>query len=377
MPGPKRKAATPLSSPRTRRGAEEEETVTPRAGPPRIANGDESSDAPPSVAEFERAVQAFGLLPPAVRQQIFAVQGIGPSSAAHKYPDERIESFYENVIAPYIPLAARDALAAVEWDDVDIKDLFTKACRSLELRKPGDDAALKALLAGSWFESRLDTRSLPQPDSVQALLKNKPAEAAVDKALRDLQDGPVRDLLRVALHLGARATKPEPAPRDTLDTVKTELAKLKGQARITSSLSFSLLSEIHTLRRDLMWKVSGAKPSELRGNTLFEPSDRDLMSRIVEQREWEAKMLPKLAPPTGRGRTRGRAGRRGARARGGRRYGNDRSSGAGDSEGRQGSENRPPAADASSASAAPAAASAARSAKSPGGPKGKGRPAKR
>ena len=87
------------------------------------------------------------------------------------------------------------------------------------------------------------------------------------------------------------------------------------QARSTVSLCFSLLSEIHSSRREMMWKIQGAKASELRGRSIFEPEDRDIMARIVEKREWESKLLPKLAK-TDQGRGRG-GGRKGGRDRGG------------------------------------------------------------
>ena len=108
-----------------------------------------------------------------------------------------------------------------------------------------------------WYEQRLDTRSKPQPAHVLDLLQ-KPAETAVDKALRELQDGPVRDLLRLAFHHGVRGSKPDipsrpDAPETELDELRTELLKLKTEARSLSSLSFSLLSEIHSSRRNLMW----------------------------------------------------------------------------------------------------------------------------
>ena len=121
-----------------------------------------------------------------------------------------------------------------------------------------------------------------------------------------------------------------------------------------------------------VWKIQGAKASELRGRSIFEPEDRDIMARIVEKREWESKLLPKLAK-TDQGR--GRGGRKGGRGRGGggRRRQQRGSSGADDSEGKSASENRQPAAAASSAAPAPAAAAAAKSTKSPRGTKKGGR----
>jgi hypothetical protein len=136
----------------------------------------------------------------------------------------------------------------------EIDQLFSRACHSVELRKPGEDGAIKDMLHDMWYEQRLDTRSKPQPAHVLDLLKKKPAETAVDKALRELQDGPVRDLLRLAFHHGVRGSKPDiparpDAPDTELDELRTELLKLKTEARSLSSLSFSLLSEIHSSRR--------------------------------------------------------------------------------------------------------------------------------
>ena len=140
----------------------------------------------------------------------------------------------------------------------------------------------------------------------------------------------VRDMLRLALHLGVRACKPGPDPVDPIDQVTAEIDRIKMQARSTVSLCFSLLSEIHSSRREMMWKIQGAKASELRGRSIFEPEDRDIMARIVEKREWESKLLPKLAK-TDQGR--GRGGRKGGRGRGGggRRRQQRGSSGADDS----------------------------------------------
>ena len=63
------------------------------------------------------------------------------------------------------------------------------------------------MLRDMWYEQRLETRSKPQPAHVLDLIKKKPAETAVDKALRELQDGPVRDLLRLGLHHGSRTSQ--------------------------------------------------------------------------------------------------------------------------------------------------------------------------
>ena len=109
-----------------------------------------------------------------------------------------------------MPPDIQQSIDNVEWDDIG--PLLSQACHKLELRKPGEDRHLCDLLDGMWYESRIDTRSLPQPDHVLDLMKSKPVEAAVDKQLRELQDGPVRDMLRLGLNLGVRACRPRPDP---------------------------------------------------------------------------------------------------------------------------------------------------------------------
>ena len=108
-------------------------------------------------------------------------------------------------------------------------------------------------------------------------------------------------------------------------------------------LSFPLLSEIQASRRKLMWEVTGAKAHELRGESLWSPEDAETLHRIVDHRDWQAKMLPKIAKPSG---NRGKGGRTGrGRGRGGRR--NDtRFSGSRSSEGQTASESSTQAADA-------------------------------
>ena len=313
---------------------------------------------------MEALVQAINLLPADIRRQLAAREGVPPSSssssvATFRYDDTRLDDFYEQCIAPYIPEQLQADIEAVEWSEID--QLLTRACHSVELRKPGEDGAIKDMLHDMWYEQRLDTRSKPQPAHVLDLLKKKPAETAVDKALRELQDGPVRDLLRLAFHHGVRGSKPDiparpDAPDTELDELRTELLKLKTEARSLSSLSFSLLSEIHSSRRKLMWEVTGAKAHELRDNSLWNPEDAETLHRIVDHRDWQARMLPKIAKPQNpraRGRGRGKAGR----GRGGR-DGGDRSYRSRQTEGRKDSESGTDAAD-----AAPAERSATPSAK--------------
>ena len=162
----------------------------------RNATGTAPAGATPGVAEIEALVQAINLLPADIRRQLAAREGVLPSSssssvATFRYDDARLDDSYEQCIAPYIPEQLQADIEAVEWSEID--QLLTRACHSAELRKPGEDGAIKDMLRDMWYEQRLDTRPKPQPAHVLDLLKKKPAETAVDKALRELQDGPVRD----------------------------------------------------------------------------------------------------------------------------------------------------------------------------------------
>ena len=70
--------------------------------------------------------------------------------------------------------------------------------------------------------------------------KKKPVEAAGDNVWRVVQDGPIRDLLRLVLHHGVRASKPEPpisqTPSAEVVSLQEELRKLKHEARSVSVL---------------------------------------------------------------------------------------------------------------------------------------------
>ena len=59
------------------------------------------------------------------------------------------------------PRALQTDIEAVEWSEID--QLLTRACHSVELRKPGEDGAIKDMLRDMWYEQRLDTRLKPQP----------------------------------------------------------------------------------------------------------------------------------------------------------------------------------------------------------------------
>ena len=96
-----------------------------------------------------------------------------------------------------------------------------------------------------------------------------------------------------------------------------------------------------------MWEVTGAKAHELRDNSLWNPEDAETLHRIVDHRDWQARMLPKIAKPPNpraRGRGRGKAGR----GRGGR-DGGDRPFRGRQTEGRKDSESGTDAADAAPA----------------------------
>ena len=137
--------------------------------------------AAPQVAQFEALIQAFQMLPADICRTLSAQDGVSfaSSNPTQSYDETRIDHFYANFIAPFIPEQLRSEFDAVEWSDIG--SLFAKACCSLELRKPGEDGALRDILRDMWCESRLDTRSKPQPAHVLELLKKKPGEVAMDK----------------------------------------------------------------------------------------------------------------------------------------------------------------------------------------------------
>ena len=120
-----------------------------------------------------------------------------------------------------------------------------------------------------------------------------------------------------------------------------------------------------------MWEVTGAKAHELRGDSLWSPEDAETLHRIVDHRDWQARMLPKIAKPPG---TRGKGGRTGhGKGRGGRRT-DTRFSGSRSSEGRKDSDSSTQAADAAPAESSSNSANKATPRKT--GPKkgsGKGR----
>ena len=363
------------SRPQTRGSAGQ--TPPPPAGRaltvPGQTPGGESADPPPGVAQFEALVQALNTLPADTRRAISAHMGVpsATSAASQRYDEERMDNFYASCIQPFIPDDLRSDFDSVEWSDVG--SLFTKACHSLELRKPGEDDKLKEILHGMWFEQRLDTRSKAQPAHVLELFKKKPEAAAADKVYRELQDGPLRDLLKLVLHMGVRATKPDQASSSSsaaVDSLRSELITLKTEARSVSVLAFSLLSEIQAARRKLMWEVTGAKAHELGGVSLWTPDDAATLHRIVDHRDWQAKMLPRIAKPSG-GRGRGNRTGRG-RGRGGRR--NDtRPSGGRSSEGRKDSESSTNAADAAAEPASATKATPRKTGPKKGSGKGKGK----
>ena len=108
---------------------------------------------------MEALVQAISLLPADIRRLFAAREGAPPSPsssvAAFRYDDTRLDDFYEQCIAPYIPEQLQADIEAMGWSEID--QLLTRACHSVELRKPGEDGAIKDMLRDMWYEQRLDT----------------------------------------------------------------------------------------------------------------------------------------------------------------------------------------------------------------------------
>ena len=99
------------------------------------ATGTAPAGATPGVAEMEALVQAINLLPADIRRQLAAREGVPQSSlsssvATFRYDDTRLDDFYEQCIAPYIPEQLQADIEAVEWSEID--QLLTK---SLPLRR--------------------------------------------------------------------------------------------------------------------------------------------------------------------------------------------------------------------------------------------------
>ena len=84
--------------------------------------------------------------------------------------------------------------------------------------------------------SRDLTRSKPQPARVLELFKKKPVEAAADKVYRELQDGTIRELLRLVLHHGVRGSKPDPP---LSQTPSAEVVSLQEELSFPYRRSFS------------------------------------------------------------------------------------------------------------------------------------------
>ena len=108
---------------------------------------------------MEVLVQAINLLPADIRRLLAAREGVPPpppsSVATFRYDDTRLDDVYEQCIAPYIPEQLQADIEAVQWSEID--QLLTRACHSVELRKPGEDGAIKDMLRDMWYERRLDT----------------------------------------------------------------------------------------------------------------------------------------------------------------------------------------------------------------------------
>ena len=104
---------------------------------------------------MEALVQAINLLPADIRRLLAAREGVPPQSssssvAPFRYDDTRLDDLYEQCIAPYIPEQLQAGIEAVEWSEID--QLLTRACHSVELRKPGEDGAIKDMLRDMWYE---------------------------------------------------------------------------------------------------------------------------------------------------------------------------------------------------------------------------------
>ena len=72
---------------------------------------------------MEALVQAINLLPADIRRLLAAREGVPPSSsssvATFRYDDARLDDFYEQCIAPYIPEQLQADIEAVEWSEID------------------------------------------------------------------------------------------------------------------------------------------------------------------------------------------------------------------------------------------------------------------
>ena len=108
---------------------------------------------------MEALVQAINLLPADICRQLAAREGVPPSSsssvATFRYDNTRLDDFYEQCIAPYIPEQLQADIEAVEVSAIN--QLLTTACHSVELRMPGEDGAIKDMLRDMWYEHILDT----------------------------------------------------------------------------------------------------------------------------------------------------------------------------------------------------------------------------
>ena len=115
------------------------------------------------------------------RLHLLDEQGSAPTSSlvSSQYPGQKIEDFYECCIRPFVSTENQQSIDGVTFDDLG--SLLSPARHKPELRKPEEDRHLRDLLDDMWYESRIDTRSLPQPDHVLDLMKLKPVEAALDR----------------------------------------------------------------------------------------------------------------------------------------------------------------------------------------------------
>ena len=78
--------------------------------------GAAATAAAPGVAQFEALVQAFQLLPADIRRTLSAQDGVSlaSSNSTQSYDETRIDDFYANCIALFIPEQLRSEFDAVK-----------------------------------------------------------------------------------------------------------------------------------------------------------------------------------------------------------------------------------------------------------------------
>ena len=83
---------------------------------PNPISGAAATAAAPGVAQFDELIQAFELLPADIRRTLSAQDGVSlaSSNSTQSYDETRIDDFYANFIAPFIPEQLRSEFDAVE-----------------------------------------------------------------------------------------------------------------------------------------------------------------------------------------------------------------------------------------------------------------------